>query len=182
MFWPLDKRRDPVTKTKLAIAAVVVLFVNGCGRQDTSQQQHSDQAAQNNQTPISSPSEQGAQQSIKGFSIKVVSVKRAKEWEDPRFKNADFGPGAGPRIESQKVGFEFAIVTVDVKRLDDKARFDLKEMWILDSSGKKYKSPVLFQDELGETAEETREFVFSVPVKSELKRIQLAADTFLELP
>jgi hypothetical protein len=169
------------TNTRLLIVAGLV-FVIACARQGSLPQ--SAPTAERAQKPTASPSQQeaGAQQSVKGFSIKVKSVKRAKEWVDPRFKNADFGPGGGPRIESQKPGFELFVVQINVKRLDEKARFELKEIWILDSSGKKYKSPVLIQDQLGETAEESREFVFSVPVKSELKRIQLGPEMFIEIP
>ena len=109
-------------------------------------------------------------------------MKRANEWTDPRFKNADFGPGVSPRIKAQQSGFELVIVEVDIKRLEESAQLELNEIWILDSAGEKYKSPVVSQDKLGEQTEETREFVFAVPKKSELKRIELAASTFIELP
>jgi len=170
------------------ICAGLLLTVSGCSRQDASirppaTQQNSNRMVQNTQDMSSpSPPDVAAQLSVKGFSVKVVSVRRAKEWDDPRFKDMNFGPAGGPHLQSQKAGFEFAIIQVDVKRLEEKARFDLRELWIIDTAGKKYKSPVLFQDKLGESAAETREFVFSVPVKSELKRIQLATETFIELP
>ena len=176
--------------TFVFIVAGWLLFVSACGRQELPNQQPTASQPNANQAPQKNPAEPAAapqaevaaQQSVKGFSIKVISVRRSKEWEDPRFKDMNFGPAGGPHLKTQKAGFEFAIVQVDVKRLEEKARFDLGELWIIDTAGKRYKSPVLFQDKLGESAAETREFVFSVPVKSELRRIQLAADTFIELP
>ncbi len=74
------------------------------------------------------------------------------------------------------------MLKISTTRLQPNARVPLKETCAYDASGKKYKSPVSWQDELGSNGtDEVRELVFAVPVGTQLSKVELSPGNTLEL-
>ena len=113
-----------------------------------------------------------APQTYMGLEISVASLERASS-----AALSDYPPGTNTVRAMSKPGEGFAIVTVNVKVLQNYEPAPLRRPVLTDSAGQTYNTAASFVD-LGKVPEFSCGFPFRVPDGTALKNIQIDAVSF----
>lgn len=156
----------------------------GCARHE----QKSQPSQQGQGAPGSEVSQKTAEQPAKGFEIKAEAVRRVKQWQPAEGGSIMLTRGVSMKMINgsltgleAEAGFELAVIRLSVTRLAEGATLPLDNVSVYDDKGKKYVSAVGGLPALGKEANESREFAFAVPIRTPLKKIELAKGVSIDL-
>lgn len=169
---------EGIMKLKLFILSSLVVFLISCNeKHEKNQQLQSVKDSQQVQQQLQQPQDNKVQKVIKGFEMNVIKVKRDKILHE----TSKSGSYKSEITVVSRSGFEFAIVIINVKRIIEGSSLKLNKIYLYDKKNKRYENKYGDEITLGQEREKTCEFIFSIPIGTALKKIELIKDTFLEI-
>jgi TPR repeat protein len=132
--------------------------------------------------PVDDAKAETLAKSLVGLDIKVVSVKRTKQADDPNAFTVGVDPSEMPPVKADK-GKDLIVVAFDVRRTTQGALMPIRGVWILDENGERHPSVLKTDFPFGQLPEYQREMVFVVPAGARPVKVkfELGAVT-LDLP